>query len=126
MKPVRTEDCNFTYHLGGGTEANDLPCEVDETSVLSAWVVEEDDDLDSARSVRVQLHHPVPPKVEIGWNRDELIQPAPVPYEDGFQYGLEIRPGAAGEAFSLALGARFFLKVHERPTPAVTVWLSHE
>lgn len=28
MKPVKTPSTNFTYKLPGGTEANDLPCEI--------------------------------------------------------------------------------------------------
>lgn len=37
MRPVETEDCNFTYKLVGGTDENDLPCRRQDGKVTSFW-----------------------------------------------------------------------------------------
>lgn len=37
MRPIRTPETNHVYKLAGGTDANDLPCHIDDEVVASTW-----------------------------------------------------------------------------------------
>jgi hypothetical protein len=43
MKPVATDESNFTYKMPPGQEGGDLPCKREEGRVISWWECEEDD-----------------------------------------------------------------------------------
>lgn len=40
MRPIVTQDTNFTFKLPGGTEENDLPCVMGDAEVRSTWSFE--------------------------------------------------------------------------------------
>lgn len=136
MKPVKTEETNFTYKLVGGTEENDLPCvRVPEYpsldrgaeargSTTSFWQPEDDDDdLGAAEAIYVQLQVE-PRRIEVGFG--DTIEEANleardlVSFDGGWQTGVplndEIRKW-------LENGGHFVLRIAGHPTPPVSVWL---
>lgn len=129
MKPVATEDTNFTYKLPGGTSENDLPCErgrVNETPfVRSTW----DFDVDEAdlfkstegtlflmvygKGTHVRVHQRGEPSKKLAL---EVVS------DDG--EGTLYVVGAAGIAREEIVDAGLIdLMVFEVPTPPVAMWV---
>lgn len=53
MRPIKTDECTFTFHLVGGTEENDLHCIRDAytETVTSFWEADPDDHLSDESAV---------------------------------------------------------------------------
>lgn len=135
MKPVETEETNFTYKLAGGTEENDLPCVREPAvplrdmvaeahgSTTSFWQPEEGDDLDGADAIYVQLQV-TRRKVEVGFGdtveEAELEERALTPAYGGWQTNVHL--GDEQKKW-LRNGGHFVLRIAGHPTPPVSLWL---
>lgn len=130
MRPVATDETNFTYRLGGGTEANDLPCRRDASRVFSAWEPEPNDLLElSVDYPRVVLSIIWPNKlgcsIKVG---DDAVHEEDLEAEfihpDGERYWQYTRVLTDREAQILKDGARIEIMVDLISPPPVSLQLA--
>lgn len=129
MKPVPTDDTNFTYKLAGGTSENDLPCErgrVNETPfVRSTWNfdVDEADLFKSTEGALFLMVHGHGTHVRVhqrGEPSKKLALEVVTDDGDGTLYVV----GAAGIAREEIVEVGLIdLVVFEVPTPPVAMWV---
>lgn len=133
MRPVHTEDCNFTYKLAGGTEENDLPCLRGAGFVTSFWEPTDDEItkivLDGRVVVWVWWQNVIGVKPGLtdvmGGGGADLSNVAPIkayPYSGddhaGWAYIFELDNR---ERSALRNGSKFKLTVDSTPPPPVSV-----
>lgn len=127
MEPQRNDACNFTYHLTGGGPENDLPCLVEDGSVTSFWRPSEDDKW-PGEAVHVFMRSK--PLVELGFctglGSDFVTVSTPLQRAGGVGDGWTASLPLTDEFRAMLLGDEhyFVLRVHARPTPAVSVWVA--
>lgn len=134
MKPVRTEETNFTYKLPGGTEANDLPCVVrpdphgllkhKDGDTTSFWQPEDDEDLDRARAVYVHVQQTGLLAAEVGFgDTTDEAKLAAYPLQPSHLGGDLVFPLSDEHKKWLGNGGHFVLRIEGHPTPPVRLWL---
>lgn len=130
MKPVKTEDTNFTYKLPGGTDANDLPCRVEDDMVISAWQAEEGDleQLSAERPAVVLVMwtaNPVACSIKVGdggvWVQLKNTARVQSMEDSTWEYELIL---TGREVQILRDGALVQITVDAQPTPPVAVRLA--
>lgn len=128
MIPVKTDDCNFTFYLPGGSGENrgDMACHVTDRTVTSFWLLEHDDPIDTCGALHV-LYTAFAPKTELGFG-------AALAEADMREYEVGPVPGTRDQATGMQMtdelrkylgdGGRFILRTHMRPPPPVAVYLA--
>lgn len=131
MKPIRTDECNFTYVLNGGTEENNLPCQVSDPDsgeqwVRSFFVHELDEELDHDAlfiSVLAGPGHAPPVEIsmaDIGENIVLPLRSVPDPMYGQVLEGDILLTDEIKAAFRD--GTPLQIKVNARPTPPIRVY----
>lgn len=124
MKPVKTDETNFTYKLPGGTEENDLPCVLDKEAgtVKATWELDDEEArlfVSEAGGMFLQVYsHSTP--VRVLHEGVELVLEEAVNDREGILYVV----GAAGMTRrEIATKRRVDLVMHKIPVPPTAIWV---
>lgn len=128
MRPVETDETNFTFKLPGGTSENDLPCRVEGDTVASVWEIE-DGDLDNLGDqpkivLRVDWSELLDVSIQVSDGVIRLSPATSYPVDGppkAFVYTVDL---SMQEELQLRGGAYVTLKVGMRPPPPVSLWLA--
>lgn len=125
MIPVKTDDCNFTFHLPGSPGEGEMSCLITTRTVTSFWVLELDDSIDDAAAlwIRYTSYKPVTELgfVALGESFAGEMEEYPMHDDSGDGWTCMVLTDEMRDW--LRNGHRIALRTHMRPPPPVSVWL---